>query len=115
MGTSAGSQGASGALSHCPWLCPFCEREIPRRKEACRFLPRTKRKRRAEKPASYYTEPGELWVGGEGGGKDSHPELVRGHRGMGAGSAVEKNLVPHGEEALGVFTPQREGGRKQSD
>lgn len=51
----------------------------------------------------------------EEGGEDSHPELVRGHRGMGAGSAVEKNLVPHGEEALGVFTPQREGGRKQSD
>lgn len=32
---------------------------------------------------------------------------------MGAGLAVEKNLVPHGEEALGVFTPQREGGREQ--
>lgn len=27
---------------------------------------------------------------------------------------MEKSLVPHGEEALGAFTPQRLGGRKQS-
>lgn len=69
--------------------------------------PQGRKELRSQHPTTQNQER-PLW-GPEGrGGESSQTERVREHRGMGKGSAMEKSLVPHGEKAFGVFTPQRQ-------